>query len=483
MRRMWKAALVLVALLALAKAQVQATETEGPYEDIAGLLKTAQATASSLASLDSPGPPRVVTVVHDHHHTVPHNMPRIVAENIALRNTPEPPAVRVVVKPNAAKVARHAKEDAEYAKAHAQPSVETVDIKKTITVGPANSRHANVIRKKLGLKTVKLVQPKEWIIKGQRGDSKEEKGHLVVKGSGYHFPLVDRRLQRPRFSVIADLDGSDKASPDFKAHTSEDLKAEAAKLLAKAQTLRSAKAAKKTADEKLKKEKEALGVFDERDAGYEDEITRLGRVSARMNRLREQIELPHNGDSFLESIARKKYYLNLYEKLKKDATEIIEEYALRTGNSIFTMFGDGKIDPSIAAFLPPNSVAGILMRYTNPTQDRPDETPRDIISGRDAKRIQHAIDYYRAKKAGKPLPLPPKFAPTDEELREQHRNANPVYNKVVASQLGEFGQNRPAVTAGNQALGRSSVHISVVNPTKNEKLRGQPFQVNLKTKK
>jgi len=202
-----------------------------------------------------------------------------------------------------------------------------------------------------------------------------------------------------------------------------------------------------------------------------------------MNRLLEQIQTPHNSDSFEGSIARKKYFLKIYKQLKHDATVIIESYALRTGNSIFTLFGDGKIDPSIAAFLPPNSVAAILAQYANPTSGRKDETPRDIISGKDAKRIQYSIDYLKAKEQGKPLPLPPVYAPSDEEIERRNRDKDPRYNKVVARQKGKFGQNRPSVTTGNQALGSSSVHISVVNPTVTQDARGLPFQVNLKRKR
>jgi len=202
-----------------------------------------------------------------------------------------------------------------------------------------------------------------------------------------------------------------------------------------------------------------------------------------MNRLLEQIQTPHNGDSFEGSIARKRYFLKIYKSLKSDATKIIESYALRTGNSIFELFGDGKIDPSIAAFLPPNSVAAILAQYANPTRSREDETPRDIISGKDAKRIQYSIDYYRHKHHGHRQPLPPSYALTDEQEEAARRAKDPRYNKVVATQEGAFGAGRPAITEGGQALGRSSVHIGVVNPTETQYSRGMPYQVNLKLKR
>jgi len=202
-----------------------------------------------------------------------------------------------------------------------------------------------------------------------------------------------------------------------------------------------------------------------------------------MNRLLEQIQTPHNGDSFEGSIARKRYFLKIYKGLKSDATKIIEGYALRTGNSIFTMFGDGKIDPSIAAFLPPNSVAAILAQYANPTTGRDDETPRDVISGKDAKRIQYSIDYYKAKEAGALAPLPPVYAKSDAEEEAARRANDPRYNKIVATQDGAFGAGRPAVTSGAKQLGRSSVHINVVNPTATQDVRGVPYQVNLKLKR
>jgi len=202
-----------------------------------------------------------------------------------------------------------------------------------------------------------------------------------------------------------------------------------------------------------------------------------------MNRLLEQIETPRPDDSFEGHIARQKYYLKIYGQLKKDATDIIEGYALRTGNSIFSMFGDGKIDPSIAAFLPPNSVAAILAQYSNPNRGRTDETPRDMLSGKDAKRIQYAIDYYHAHEEGTRKPLPPTYAPTDAELHAQAMHNDARYNKVVATQEGSFGQGRPSVTTGAQAIGRSSLHVAVVNPTDTQHERGLPFQINLKAKK
>lgn len=457
---------------------------QGPYEDISNLLASAHATASSLASLDAPGPPRIVTVRHTHHHVVPADMPQHIAEHIAIANTPTPPPVRIVVTPNRAQQARHAAEDASYQRAHSEPTVRTVNIRHTVTSGNGADAqaHAEAIRSHIAGVTPSVAAAigHPYTIKGQRGDQKSD-AQWKVQGTGYHFPLVDRSMKRAHYSVIAETDGSNKADgSDFKPHTAEELQAEAAKLLAKAKLLRDAKEAKSDAELKMKEQQSELGIFDEKDANYEDEITRLGRVSARMNRLREQIELPHNGDSFLESIARKRYYLKLYWKLKREATDIIESYALTTGHSIFEMFGDGKMDPSIAPFLPPNSVAGILAQYSNPTQGRSDETPRDIVSGREAKRIQYSIDYYHANRAGTPLPLPPKFAPSDVELEEGLRHKNPLYNKVIAKQHGEFGQDRPAVTFGNQAIGRSSVHLTVVNPTDNTVVRGVPFQINLK---
>jgi len=301
------------------------------------------------------------------------------------------------------------------------------------------------------------------------------------EGTGWNFPLVDRGLQRPHFSIIAEVDGADKANqkggPNWKPHTAAELKAEAARLLKKAKALRAKK--KKGNKKKLKKLRESLGVFDSRDAGFVDEFTKLKRVSARMNRLLEQIQTPHNTDTFEGGIERKKYFLKMYKQLKADAVKVIQSFALRTGHSIFEIYGDGEVDPSIAAFLPPNSVSAILAQYANPTRGRTDETPRDIISGRDAKRIQYAIDYYHAKKAGKKLPMPPEFAPSSEDLRQQALRNNKAYNEVVATQQGEFGQNRAAVTTGDKALGRTSVHISVVNPTETQKTRGLPFKVDL----
>lgn len=427
------------------------TDIEGPYEDIQQLLQSAASSSRDLASLDSRGPPRVVDVHHHHTHVVPQGVPRHVAERIAEDNTPTPPPVRIVAMKNRARAARHAAEDAQYHRDAAKPSITTVDIQHTVTVAP----------------------PNEYTIKGKEAPA----------GSPpeYHFPLVDRRLQRPTFSIIADTDGSDKAA-DWKPHTAKELQEEAVKLLARAKALQAKKNEQAKSNSKLKEQQEAMGVFDQLDDGYEDELTRLKRVSARMNRLREQIETPHPQDSFEGSIARKKYFLKIYRSLKSEATKIIESYALRTGNSIFELFGDGKIDPSIAAFLPPNSVASILAQYANPTADRDDETPRDVISGKDAKRIKYSIDYYNAKKAGTRLPLPPVYALSDAEEAAQAKHNNPLFNKVVATQEGAFGQGRPSVTTGDQAIGRSSVHIAVVNPTETQAARGLPFQVNLKTK-
>ena len=383
-------------------------------------------------------------------------MPRHVAERIVEDATPPPTPVRIVQMPNRARRARHMAEDAQYAKDTSRPAVVSVDVKHSVKVTQPTP---NV--------------PLEYTIKGPE----------AAPGSPpeYHYPLVDRSLQRPTFSVIAETDGSDKAA-DWKPHTAKELQEEAVKLLARAKALQKKKNEKAKKAGQLKEQREAMGIFDQKDDNYEDELTRLKRVSARMNRLREQIETPHEQDTFEGSIARKKYFLKIYNSLKKDATEIIESYALRTGNSIFTMFGDGKIDPSIAAFLPPNSVAAILAQYANPTRDRVDETPRDVISGRDAKRIQYSIDYHLAKKEGKTAPLPPTYALTDEQEAANAKHNNPLLNKVIATQAGAFGQGRPSVTTGNQAIGRSSVHISVVNPTETQDQRGLPYQVNLRTK-
>lgn len=465
-------ALLAVALLPAAFADTQ--QALGPYEDIQNLLASAAASSSDLAALDAPGAPRVIDLHHHHHHVVPANVPAHVAERIAEDNTPAPPPVRIVEIPNRNQAARHAAEDAEYQRHASQPSITTVDVQHSVNIVVPSNKVTATIKDAKSPK----VQPIDgsYTIKGQRGDTNEDAA-WKVKGSGFHFPLVDRGLQRPHFPVIAETDGSEKAT-NFKPHSAKELQAEAMKLLAKAKKLK----AKKTAAA-AKKEAETLGVFDSKDDGFEDELTRLKRVSARMNRLLEQIETPRPDDTFEGHIAREKYYLKIYSQLKKDATDIIEGYALRTGKSIFSTFGDGKIDPSIAAFLPPNSVSAILAQYSNPNRGRTDETPRDLIAGKDAKRIKYAIDYYKAKKAGTRMPLPPVYALSDAEEDALAKHNNPLNNKVVATLDGPFGAGRPAITAGNQAIGRSAVHIGVVNPTENQKERGLPYQVNLKLKK
>jgi hypothetical protein len=444
--------IVVAACIPTIAVEVEVDE-EGPYEDIQSLLASAAASSADLASLDRRGAPRVVEVHHHHQHLVPQGVSKRLAERLAEDNTPPPPPVRIVSMPNRARAARHAAEDAQYASDVSKPTVTTVDVKHTVNI-VAPIKDTYTIR---GPKTNPNAPPE------------------------YHFPLVDRALQRPHFSIIADTDGSEKAA-DWKPHTATELQAEAVKLLARAKALQAKKNEKAKRDGKIKDQQESMGVFDQKDDGYEDELTRLKRVSARMNRLREQIEVPHNQDSFEGSIARKKYFLKIYRQLKADATKIIETYALRTGNSIFELFGDGKIDPSIAAFLPPNSVAAILAQYANPTTSRDDETPRDVISGTDAKRIKYSIDYYNARKAGTKLPLPPEYALTDEEEAAKAKHNNPLFNKVIATQAGDFGQGRPSITTGNQAIGRSSVHVAVVNPTETQDQRGLPFQVNLKIK-
>jgi hypothetical protein len=192
-----------------------------------------------------------------------------------------------------------------------------------------------------------------------------------------------------------------------------------------------------------------------------------------MNRLLEQMNALHPQDTVEGSIARKRYYLRIYQSLKADAIAIIQSFALRTGHSIFE-----SVDPSIAPYLPPNSLHAILNQFTNPTRGRPDETPHDIISGRDGKRIKYLDDYFRAKRAGRPLPKHPEYK--SENDIKLDRLTNPNYNKIVANQIGQFGQDRPVITTGNKPLGRSNVHISVVNPTANQQTRGLPFQVDLK---
>jgi hypothetical protein len=441
------------ALVLVAAATATAEAEQGPYEDIQALLANAAASSSSLAALDSRGAPRVIEVHHHHDHVVPVGMSRRQAEDIAVANTPPNPPVRIISVPNRAQAARHAAEDARFN----HPTHTTVSI--------------GIIPSK-----PKASEPREYTIKGQDGKAAEDEAWRV-QGTGFHFPLVDRGLKRATFPVIADTDGSG-AKETTQPHTAAEMQAEALRLLKKAKQLQ----AKKNAAN-ANAAAESLGVFDSKDEGFEDELTRLKRVSARMNRLLEQIQTAHPGDSFEGSIARKRYFLKIYKQLKADATKIIEGYALRTGNSIFELFGDGKIDPSIAAFLPPNSVAGILAQYANPNRGRLDETPRDLISGKDAKRIKYSIDYFHAKRDETKLPLPPVYALSDEEERLKRRDQNPLFNKVVASQEGAFGQGRPAVTSGNQAIGRSSVHISVVNPTENQKQRGLPFQVNLKRRR
>jgi len=458
MRSLHRVATVVLLVL-LAVVGTYATEEQGPYEDIQHLLARAALSAHSLSSLDTPGPPRVIEVHHDHHHNVPHDMPAEVAERIAIANTPANPPVRIIPVKNLVQARRNAIEDAAYRQTDV-PTVSSVNIQHSVSIsGPGPSL--------------------SYTVKGQRGDTLEDKPN-EVRGTGYHFPLVDRGLKRPTFPVIADTDGAHKAAP-WKPHTAKELQAEALKLLQRAKDLQKKKNSKAAAA-KLKAQQAAMGVFDSKDAGYEDELTRLKRVSARMNRLLEQILTPHDTDTFEGSIARKRYFLKIYKTLKKDAVKIIEAYAMRTGNSIFAA-GGGKIDESIAAFLPPNSVAAILAQYANPTRDRKDETPRDVISGRDAKRIKYSIDYYRAKEKGAKLPLPPVYALSDEEEAALRKHNNPLLNKVIATQDGGFGQGRPAITTGNQAIGRSSVHIAVVNPSENQAARGLPFQVNLKQKR
>lgn len=395
-------------------------------------------------------------VVHTHHHVVGGDVPQQVAQQVAVNSVPSaPPTVAVRTRV--------------YTPPPAGPSF-SISKRHVVTTTKKVPRDRTVFRhaaQKAAIRQAAAPKTPQW----------------TVKGPGYHFPLVDRRRKRTRYTVVAETDGSDSVSrdpsnPNWKPHTSAELEAEAKKMLKRAKELQKKKLDRKLAKKKKLKEKQSMGIFDAADVNYEDEITRLARVSARMNRLLEQIQQPRLTDSFEQSIARKRYFLKLYKELKKEASDIMESYALRTGNSIFSLFGDEPMDPNIAAFLPPNSLAAILNQYANPTRPRAFASKHDVISGKEAKRIKYRIDLYNARKNGTALPPKPVFyKPPPPKPFSQ----DPRVNLVLGTQQGAFGSGRPAVTFGDK-IGRGGVHISVVNPTKTQSDRGLPFRTRFNKK-
>jgi len=339
------------------------------------------------------------------------------------------------------------------------PSV--VDVASTAEVPEGQAIAALVDRRKLR-KIKKVITPR---VVSKAKSSKNDKEWEVDNPKLAH-PLVDRgagRKRSARYTVVASLDGASGKSANFKKHSKADLEKAAAE--DKARLAAQKKAANKVSAEEKQaaKQKAESAAKLNQVADQEDEITKLDRLQNRMARLVEKMSEARPDEPLEVALQRKHSYLGLYAKMKQEAKELMESYALRTGSSVLS---DAPIDPALKAFLPPNSLAAILDHYTKPSNVRDRESPNDVIPYTDAQRIQFKIDTFKALRDNKPFPQDPFAPPFVPKALEPFPTYNPQRaneNTILARQEGAWGNGRPVLTTGKFKRGVGDVHVHLVD--------------------
>jgi len=339
------------------------------------------------------------------------------------------------------------------------PSV--VDVASTAEVPEGQAIAALVDRRKLR-KIKKVITPR---VVSKAKSSKNDKEWEVDNPKLAH-PLVDRgagRKRSARYTVVASLDGANGKSANFKKHSKADLEKAAAE--DKARLAAQKKAANKVSAEEKQaaKQKAESAAKLNQVADQEDEITKLDRLQNRMARLVEKMSEARPDEPLEVALQRKHSYLGLYAKMKQEAKELMESYALRTGSSVLS---DAPIDPALKAFLPPNSLAAILDHYTKPSNVRDRESPNDVIPYTDAQRIQFKIDTFKALRDNKPFPQDPFAPPFVPKALEPFPTYNPQRaneNTILARQEGAWGNGRPVLTTGKFKRGVGDVHVHLVD--------------------
>jgi len=342
----------------------------------------------------------------------------------------------------------------------ANPAV--VDVASTAEVPEGQSIAALVDRRKLR-KIKKVITPRVVSkAKSSKGDKEWE-----VENAKLAHPLVDRgagRKRSARYTVIASLDGANGKTASFKKHSKADLDRSAAE--DKARAAKQKKAAQRVSAEEKQaaKQKAESAAKLNQVADQEDEITKLDRLQNRMARLIEKMSEARPDEPLEVALQRKHSYLGLYAKMKQEAKELMESYALRTGSSVLS---DAPIDPALKAFLPPTSLAAILDHYTKPSNVRDRESPNDVIPYTDAQRIQFKIDTFRALRDNKPFPQDPFAPPFVPKALEPFPTYNPQRaneNTILARQEGAWGNGRPVLTTGKFKRGPiGDVHVHLVD--------------------
>jgi len=342
----------------------------------------------------------------------------------------------------------------------ANPAV--VDAASTAEVPEGQSIAALVDRRKLR-KIKKVITPRVVSkAKSSKGDKEWE-----VENAKLAHPLVDRgagRKRSARYTVIASLDGANGKTASFKKHSKADLDRSAAEDKARAAAQKKAAQRVSAEEKQAAKQKAESAAKLNQVADQEDEITKLDRLQNRMARLIEKMSEARPDEPLEVALQRKHSYLGLYAKMKQEAKELMESYALRTGSSVLS---DAPIDPALKAFLPANSLAAILDHYTKPSNVRDRESPNDVIPYTDAQRIQFKIDTFRALRDNKPFPQDPFAPPFVPKALEPFPTYNPQRaneNTILARQEGAWGNGRPVLTTGKFKRGPiGDVHVHLVD--------------------
>jgi len=328
---------------------------------------------------------------------------------------------------------------------------------------PEGQAIAALVDKRRLRKIKKVITPRVVT----KAKSSKKDNEWEVDNPKLAHPLVDRgagRKRNPRYTVVASLDGAGAtAANKFKKHSKSELAKSAAE--DKARRIAAQKAATKvSAEEKqaAKQKAEAAAKLNQI-ADQEDEITKLDRLQNRMARLIEKMSEARPDEPLEVALQREHSYLGLYQKMKQEAKELMESYALRTGSSVLS---DAPIDPALKAFLPPNSLAAILDHYTKPSNVRDRESPNDVIPYTDAQRIQFKIDTFRALRDDKPFPqdpFAPPFVPKALQPFPTYHPQRANQNTILARQEGGWGNGRPVLTTGNFKRGVGDVHVHLVD--------------------
>jgi hypothetical protein len=194
-------------------------------------------------------------------------------------------------------------------------------------------------------------------------------------------------------------------------------------------------------------------IFSDKDSDLDlpgNEFERINRLEQRLHRLAEKLqEIPPENINI--RIKRNQYLMKQYELLKTQIAQTLENYTLRTGD---TLLPKELLDKKILYNnLPPSNVNEVIDEYSRSIRDRVDNDDSDtpqMLPGNIAQRILDQQETYHNQQA--------------EIAREQNAGSHTLLSMHKNGQIVSGEGGRPIMTVGDGDLPHGDIRVHMLNP-------------------